>query len=79
MMGKFIHGRPTDKATKELIKRICEPHGIDPKWGPTITINDGYVPNYRIDYFNKDGQVCTLEVQGEIPTKERKDSNVDKV
>lgn len=67
-MGLFFHGQARDKETKKLLGRICTPHQIDIKSVHTVEINGvGEESRYRIEYINKDGHLCTIEVQGEIP------------
>ena len=71
-MGFFIHGQARDKATKRLIELICNPHQIDPKLVSTIEMSGvGEEPRHRIEFFNKDGNFCTIEVQGEFPEENK--------
>ena len=70
-MAMFIHGQA--KSNSALIKRICDPHKIDPQWVSTITISGvGEDSKYLIEYFNEDNHFCTIEVHGEIPEEKRK-------
>jgi hypothetical protein len=63
-MGKVLHypSRHTDKALKAEVEAYCKPHGIDPKWVASITVNTVPEPTYQIEYYNPDGHYCTILV-----------------
>ena len=68
-MGYVIHNpdKRIDAFLRRQIKLYCEPHGINPKGVTTITVHDvGEEPRYLIEYYNKDGHFCTIEVYGEL-------------
>ena len=68
-MGYVIHNpnEHIDAFLRSQIKLYCKPHGINPNRVTTITVHDvGEEPRYLIEYYNKDGHFCTIEVYGEI-------------
>jgi hypothetical protein len=71
-MGFFIHGQTKDIGTKRLIALMCRDHQINPELVHTIEMSGvEEEPRYRIEFFNKDGNFCTIEVQGEFPEENK--------
>jgi hypothetical protein len=72
-MRYIIHNPSAEKnkAMRAEILAYCKPHGINPKQVFSITV-DMSQEKYVIEYYNKDGHFCTIEVHGTISIKMKK-------
>ena len=72
-MGRVLHypTRRGYKALKAEIRAYCKPHGIEPKQVVSITVNAFPEPKHLIEFFNNDGNFCTIEVIGEFPEEKK--------
>lgn len=71
-MGFFVHGQAKDIGTKRLIALICKDHQINPELVHTIEMSGvAEEPRYRIEFYNKYGDFCTIEVCGEWPEENK--------